>query len=73
MRTYNHDAGCEKCGQHDIANRFRKRGARIDDHVGSPFIEAEEDLIRRYCRNCGYTWSEKPLKEKSDEHADEDS
>jgi len=61
MRNYSHNAPCPKCGEHDIYNKFRAKGERLDDCIGDPFDEAEEDVIRRYCRNCGWQWSERPL------------
>jgi len=61
MRNYVHDAGCPKCGQKDISNRFVYKGNRINESIGSRFREARHDLIARYCRNCGYRWEELPI------------
>lgn len=59
MERYNHDCGCSKCGQKDIANRFVQKGNSIDFWIGDT---TDVDIIRRYCRNCQYKWSELPIK-----------
>lgn len=61
MERYSHDRPCSKCGQHDIHNRYVKKGERIDPAIGDPFARASKPLIRRSCRNCGFKWSELPV------------
>ena len=59
LPEYHHDRLCPKCGEKDIYNSFRPKGYRLDQCFGDPFAEADQDLIRRYCRNCQYKWSER--------------
>lgn len=50
---------CRKCRSDDIHQRFRRKGEHLDSDWFA-FTEAERDLIRSYCRNCGYRWSDLP-------------
>jgi ssDNA-binding Zn-finger/Zn-ribbon topoisomerase 1 len=63
LKTYEHNAKCEKCGQGDISNRFVQKGKRLGDYDSLLPWTAEQDVIRRYCRNCGYEWVELPVAE----------
>lgn len=50
---------CKKCRSDDIYRRFRRAGERLDDDWLA-FTLTERDLIRSYCRTCGYRWSDLP-------------
>lgn len=65
MDVYDSKCGCPKCGEKDIYARFRQKGDRLDDCFSDPFDEARQPLIRLYCRNCGWRWSELPLDHKA--------
>ncbi len=61
MEKYLHKRKCPKCGQKDIYDHFVEKGERIDDSFLDPFDTTNKDIIRRYCRNCSWKWSELPL------------
>jgi len=63
MNTYSHDRPCPKCGQGDIRNHFYAKGEETRIFINSlrPKEYAPEDTIQRICRNCSFSWDEKPL------------
>jgi len=61
METYKHSRKCPKCGQSYINDVFYKEGERYCDNF---FKYSNEDIIRRTCQNCHYSWNEKALEGK---------
>jgi predicted nucleic-acid-binding Zn-ribbon protein len=58
MKPFDPNAVCPKCGNTNIATRFKPAGVPKADYVGRRF---EHDTLRRVCQGCGYTWHELPL------------
>jgi transposase-like protein len=54
MKKFKYKRKCPKCKQDDITNMFVKKG-KFDIRG----IEADRDLIHRYCNLCRYSWNEK--------------
>jgi transcription elongation factor Elf1 len=65
IRKYNKDCKCFKCGHNDISDTFLVKGKYyfLLDGNSRKWIPAEEEMIERTCRNCGYQFYELPLNE----------
>lgn len=63
MKKYKYDCKCPKCGQDKIADEFIEKDGSyyVHNNYGSYRNTANEDIIRRCCRNCRYAWNEEPL------------
>ena len=61
--TYFHDRCCSKCGQDNLHNRFIRKGEVLDIAIlhDAFSVKATQDVIRRHCSNCGYSWNELPF------------
>lgn len=66
---YNRSTPCKKCGNTDASTEWMPAGKEFDLPRGRLFEmqEALTELMLRKCQNCGWVWTEKPLKEE--EHA----
>jgi hypothetical protein len=51
-------------GLDDISCHFKEKGQKLDEDVFSGQNYAEKDLLRMYCRFCGYKWNEDTREEK---------
>lgn len=60
MQVFSKDAACPKCGSDDLSHNHRRKDQRLDGTWGL-LLDAECELIRTYCRCCGYKWSSLPL------------
>ena len=63
MEKYNKKRKCFKCGHDVITDKFLRKGKQYFHLVEntSKWITAEEEMIERTCRNCGYQFFELPL------------
>ena len=68
MKKYDKDATCIKCGG-GIEDKYQIERTQdmadfmtaIDGIRGGPLCQPRPEHIQRTCKNCGYSWSEKPL------------
>ena len=60
MKAYKKGSACVKCEERGASSLF------VNDSVICPIdCKLYTNLyIRRTCKNCGYTWKEKPLDER---------
>lgn len=57
---FDKDTNCVKCGSNNLYHRLRQKGEKIDSDWNK-FDEAQFELIRSVCRNCGHRWISLPL------------
>lgn len=64
MEAFNLKKKCCKCGGDNLVHRWKQKGERLDlDTLALAY--AKYELIRTYCRTCGYRWSSLPLDDAS--------
>ena len=59
LPLYNPNAACPKCGSKGLTHWFHRAGEWLDGNISSRRVE--QDLIRSFCRNCGFVWNSAPL------------
>lgn len=60
MKRYSKKSKCEKCGGSDVSSSYCNDWLRY--HASHQAKHIADEVIHRYCRNCGYAWNEAPLK-----------
>jgi hypothetical protein len=60
LPVYHKDATCPKCGDNCASVKAKQR---VDFTINFiPFKDCSwETIMKRECRNCGFSWYEKPL------------
>jgi predicted nucleic-acid-binding Zn-ribbon protein len=56
MKFFEEDAECIKCGCKDVTSHFYEKGWH-----GDLKQVTQQDLIKRFCKRCGFDWLELPL------------
>lgn len=76
MKKYNRTRTCEKCGYGGIEDVHKKRYEADGSmkKMGEAFgfdTSPTPEHIARTCKNCGYSWQEKPVAKKEHNHVED--
>lgn len=59
LAIYNKDSKCPKCGHNKIGAKFVPAAGQV--RVENIILETDEEIMQRICKNCKYSWFEKPI------------